>query len=82
MPVPHPPLTTTWAVDQAAVAYYRQLAGLTQGELGARMGRSQSLIAEIERGAFRPRSLRIVSRLATALGVDIDKIAAPAEAVA
>ena len=45
----------------------RSRAGLTQGEVAARMGTTQSTIARLESGK-RPPSLRTVQRYAQAVG--------------
>jgi ribosome-binding protein aMBF1 (putative translation factor) len=45
----------------------RTQAGLTQGEVAARMGTTQSVVARIESGRGTP-SLRTVQRFASAVG--------------
>lgn len=45
----------------------RTQAGLTQGDVAARMGTTQSVIARIESGKGTP-SMRTVQRFATAVG--------------
>jgi DNA-binding XRE family transcriptional regulator len=45
----------------------RTLAGLTQGEMAARMGTTQSVVARIESGRGTP-SMRTVQRFASAVG--------------
>ena len=45
----------------------RMRAGLTQGEVAARMGTTQSVVARIESGRGTP-SLRTVQRFASAVG--------------
>lgn len=63
--------------DEARVAAFRALvyklrtdAGLTQAELAARMGTTQSAIARIEGGGVRP-SLETLERLARAVGSEL-----------
>ena len=46
----------------------RMRAGLTQGEVAARMGTTQSVVARIESGRGTP-SMRTVQRFASAVGV-------------
>ncbi len=45
----------------------RMKAGLTQGDVAARMGTTQSVVARIERDRGRP-SIRTVQRFASAVG--------------
>lgn len=52
-----------------AVIGARLAAGLTQKQLGERMGTSQAAIARLERGARLP-SVETLYRLAVILGVD------------
>jgi transcriptional regulator with XRE-family HTH domain len=63
--------------DEARIAAFRELvyrlrteAGLTQAELAARMGTTQSAIARIEGGGTRP-SLDTLEKLAVAVGADL-----------
>ena len=63
--------------DEARLAAFRELvfrlrteAGLTQAELTARMGTTQSAIARIEGGGTRP-SLDTLEKLAGAVGADL-----------
>jgi hypothetical protein len=49
----------------------RKRAGLTQAELAARVGTTQSAVARIESGAVNP-SLDHLTRLVRAAGFDID----------
>lgn len=51
-----------------ALVTARKQAGLTQAELAARVGTTQSAIARLERGAVTP-SVDMLTRLAEALGV-------------
>jgi DNA-binding XRE family transcriptional regulator len=53
-----------------ALASARNRAGLTQAELAAKLGTSQSQIARVESGRHLP-SLRMVERYARALGCEI-----------
>jgi len=63
--------------DEARIAAFRDLvyrlrteAGLTQAELAARMGTTQSAIARTEGGGTRP-SLDTLEKLAAAVGADL-----------
>jgi len=63
--------------DEARVTEFRDLvyrlrteAGLTQAELAARMGTTQSAIARIEGGGSRP-SLETLEKLAIAVGQEL-----------
>jgi transcriptional regulator with XRE-family HTH domain len=63
--------------DEAEISAFRDLvyrlraeAGLTQQELGHRMGTTQSAIARIEGGGTRP-TLETLRRLAAAVGADL-----------
>jgi transcriptional regulator with XRE-family HTH domain len=63
--------------DEARISAFRQLvyrlraeAGLTQTELAARMGTTQSAIARIEGGGSRP-SLETLEKLAAAVGGEL-----------
>lgn len=65
------------AADEARITALRELvyqlrheAGLTQAELAARMGTTQSAIARIEGGGTRP-TLETLEKLASALGADL-----------
>jgi transcriptional regulator with XRE-family HTH domain len=65
------------AADEARVTAFRELvyqlrhdAGLTQAELAARMGTTQSVIARMEGGGTRP-TLETLEKLATAVGADL-----------
>jgi transcriptional regulator with XRE-family HTH domain len=49
----------------------RRRAGLTQAELAARAGTTQSAIARLERGATTP-TLETISKLVRAAGFDLD----------
>jgi transcriptional regulator with XRE-family HTH domain len=49
----------------------RKRAGLTQAELAARAGTTQSAIARLERGATTP-TLDTISKLVRAAGFDLD----------
>lgn len=50
------------------IAEARQALGITQAELGERAGLAQPNISAIERGEYKPRSMSVLTRLATALG--------------
>lgn len=63
--------------DEARIAAFRELvhqlrteAGLTQAELGGRMGTTQSAIARMEGGGTRP-TLETLEKLAAAVGADL-----------
>jgi len=63
--------------DEAGLTAFRDLAfrlryqaGLTQQELGRRMGTTQSAIARMEGGGTRP-TLETLEKLATAVGADL-----------
>lgn len=63
--------------DEARIAAFRALvhrlrteAGLTQAELAARMGTTQSAIARMEGGGVRP-TLETLEKLAHAVGSDL-----------
>ena len=63
--------------DEAEVSAFRDLvfglrteAGLTQRELGRRMGTTQSAIARMEGGGTRP-TLETLRKLAAAVGADL-----------
>ena len=53
-----------------AIGAYRQRHGLTQAELGARIGMSQSQVARLERMDHTP-SFESLLRLTEALGIEI-----------
>ncbi len=55
------------------VAFWRRKRGLTQAELAARAGTSQSALAGMESGA-RVGTAAVLKRVATALGVRIDDL--------
>lgn len=63
--------------DEARISAFRELvhrlrteAGLTQAELAARMGTTQSAIARTEAGGARP-TLETLERLAAAIGAEL-----------
>jgi transcriptional regulator with XRE-family HTH domain len=64
-------------LDEERIAAFRELvhrlrtdAGLTQAELAARMGTTQSAIARMEGGGARP-TLETLEKLAGAIGADL-----------
>jgi transcriptional regulator with XRE-family HTH domain len=52
------------------VRHHRELAGLTQAELGDKIGKALESIGRIERGEVAP-SLKTLDQLATALGIEV-----------
>jgi transcriptional regulator with XRE-family HTH domain len=54
----------------AMVRHHRELAGLTQAELGDKVGKALESIGRIERGEITP-SLKTLEELAAALQVDV-----------
>ncbi len=65
------------ALDEERITAFRELvfrlrtdAGLTQADLAARMGTTQSAIARMENGGTRP-TLETLERLARAVGQDL-----------
>ena len=72
-----PDFRTVWAENALArsiglsIGAYRQRHGLTQTELGARVGMSQSQVARLERMEHTP-SFETLLRLADALGLKIE----------
>jgi transcriptional regulator with XRE-family HTH domain len=56
----------------------RLLAGLSQGELGARVGKDRAQIARWERGAVEP-SFETLRQLVRACGFELDVAIGPAE---
>jgi len=54
----------------ALVRHHRELAGLTQAELGDKIGKALESIGRIERGEVAP-SLMTLDELATALGIEV-----------
>jgi transcriptional regulator with XRE-family HTH domain len=48
---------------------YRQCAGLTQKELGEKVGVDDSYISRLERGVYQPPTREVVLKLADALGI-------------
>ena len=55
------------------VHYFRKQLGLTQGELGQKLGVSQVTIAHYEKGARFPKGAKL-TRLASSLNVSIDEL--------
>jgi transcriptional regulator with XRE-family HTH domain len=54
----------------AMVRHHRELAGLTQAELGDKVGKALESIGRIERGEVAP-SLKTLGEIASALGVEV-----------
>lgn len=54
----------------ALVRHHREMAGLTQAELGDKVGKALESIGRIERGEITP-SLKTLEELARALKVDV-----------
>ena len=52
----------------------RQQAGLTQGELAERIGKSQGYIGDLERGDRRGLTVTTLEHLADALGCTTDEL--------
>ena len=52
----------------------RQQAGLTQGELAERIGKSQGYIGDLERGDRRGLTVTTLERLADVLGCTTDEL--------
>jgi DNA-binding XRE family transcriptional regulator len=57
------------------LAFWRRRRGLTQAALAARAGISQAYLAQLERGR-RVGDVRVLARLAAALGLRIDDLVA------
>jgi transcriptional regulator with XRE-family HTH domain len=55
------------------VRQLRKESGLTQSELGERLGWTQSVVSEVE-SATRNLSIEQVAKLADALGVDVQDL--------
>jgi transcriptional regulator with XRE-family HTH domain len=64
----------------AAVREHRTLIRLSQEELADRAGLDRTYVSGIERGRRNP-SLRILQRIADALGVDLDVLFATAREI-
>jgi predicted transcriptional regulator len=62
----------------AELAGARRAAGLSQTEVAARMGTSQSVVARLESGAIDAR-LSTLQRYAAAVGHDLDLTVRPQE---
>jgi transcriptional regulator with XRE-family HTH domain len=65
------------------VALYRRRLGLSQVELAARLGRSESWLSQVERGVRSVDRLSVLTRLAQALDVPVSDLSPskPADAV-
>ncbi len=61
----------------AAVRRHRELVRLSQEELADRAGLDRTYVSGVERGTRNP-SLKVLQRLADALGADLDVIFATA----
>lgn len=53
------------------LAAHRLRAGLSQNELAERVGTTQQQISRLESSSYRGHSLRMINRVADALGVDV-----------
>jgi HTH-type transcriptional regulator/antitoxin HipB len=62
----------------ALIREARLQRGWTQAELGRRIGRTQTVISTLERGAYTPRRPATLARLAEALGVPLAALEAAA----
>lgn len=57
----------------------RTRAGLTQAELAERVGTTQSVVARLENAAYEGHTLRMLGRIAAALGQRVEVTFVPAE---
>jgi ribosome-binding protein aMBF1 (putative translation factor) len=66
---------------RAACAIYeaRTAAGLTQAQLAERVGTTQSVIARLEGADYEGHTLRLLDRVAAALGQRVEVAFVPAE---
>lgn len=55
------------------VRHHRKLKGMSQEQLALDAGMERSYVSDLERGTRNP-SVRVVGRLATALGVEPDRL--------
>jgi DNA-binding XRE family transcriptional regulator len=62
--------------EETPVRVWREYRGLTQAELAAMAGVGKSYLSQVERGS-KAGSLRLMRRLATALGVDMEDLVPP-----
>jgi transcriptional regulator with XRE-family HTH domain len=60
--------------DANCLKALRQQAGLTQGELAERIGKSQGYIGDLERGDRRGLTVTTLERLADVLGCTTDEL--------
>lgn len=67
---------TFFAGQRSSLAVLRMAAGLTQRELGNRLGVSQPMIAKWEKGGALSMQLKSLVSLATALSVDLTELVA------
>lgn len=68
--VPPPPPT-----QGERIAAARRAAGMTQAQLGAAVGRSESWVGQVERGTHLVDRLSLLRQLADALGLSLDDLA-------
>lgn len=62
--------------EETPVRVWREYRGLTQAELAAMAGVGKSYLSQVERGG-KSGSLRLMRRLASALGVDMEDLVPP-----
>jgi len=74
--------TTTSARVSGLIRSLREAAGLTQGELAARVGTTQSVISRLEGDAYEGHSLTMLYRIGAALDRQITVTAVRHEVVA
>ncbi len=60
-------------IDRQKIRRLREDAGLTQGELGERVGVSMNMISHVELGIKKP-SAETLKRIADELGVKVDEL--------
>ncbi|WP_018682301.1 helix-turn-helix domain-containing protein [Actinokineospora enzanensis] len=64
------------------IAFHRGKRGLTQGQLGKIIDRSESWVSQVERGARRIDRMSVLETVATALEIDLAELAPEANVVA
>ena len=66
-------ITEERAIASVSRAIYeaRTIAGITQAELAARIGSSQSAIARLEDGDYNGHTVAVIGRIADALGLTL-----------